>query len=114
MIELNWLFESDSRMNAVIVTEFMLWMMNAICDMNNEKIILNGTIYVKDGENPLKHSILLLCDAKGQNDLLHLVQQPPGEFKGKYVASILSEEPIPVNEQKEEDDAGELCPVAIT
>ena len=45
---------------------------------------------------------------KSQKHLLELLQQPPNEYKEKYIACVYSEEPVCVEERKDEDEEGEV------
>ena len=108
MIDLTWVFEKDTRMNAIVIAEFMVWLLKVLNEEDNQDIIINGTMIFRDCEAPLKYSLLLMCEEKKQKKLLQILQQPPGEFSGKYVACIFTKEPEPVVENHNDDEAEEM------
>lgn len=107
MIELSW---KDSELEYCDIlkniTNFITWLANILAaEEENRKIRLRGYMTIAD-ENK-KFSTLLICSYESQKDLLTVLQQPPEEFKEKYVACVLSEEPTPVQEKEEDGEMSE-------
>ena len=66
------------------------------------KIVLNGYFTLIDKEGSF--ATLLVCYGKeNQSQLLKILQQPPNEYKEKYVAYVPCEEPSPVNEEQDKE-----------
>lgn len=76
---LKWLFESVSA-----DTEGVLWL-----NHKQENLLL----------------ALVMCNGAAKSKFLRVLQEPPGEFKEKYVARSLSEEPTVVEEMDEDEVA---------
>lgn len=109
MIELSWNFkEIDDTVkhnieSYLVILNFMSWMMNTIKNEEDlQGINFNGILTLLDTN--YKFVTLLMCDHENQKKLLNILQQPPEEYKEKYVACVLSEEPQPVQEKTEDDE----------
>ena len=108
MIELIWreylARDCDTMM---CITSLLAWMSTTIAQEEEyHSIKVNGYMCVKDQDQVI--STIIICDNnESQNKLLKLLQQPPAEYKEKYTACIPSSEPIPVQEQKNDEDDDE-------
>ena len=109
MIELSWKqnkFEEGVDVLSYI-TNILAWLMETIAAEKGEHgVKITGYVVICD-EFSFYHT-LLMCKEEGQKRVLEILQQPPEEYKEKYVACILCEEPNPVQEiteynKKEED-----------
>ena len=106
MIELSWKKTCEEYDYDVLknITNLIAWLTTTLAiDEKNHDIILRGYITVVD-EKSHEVDILLLCNGEHQTRILHLLQQPPEEYKGKYSPKMLSDEPNPVHEVRVEDD----------
>lgn len=113
MIELLWKDTTNNYFKAMNdVAMLFAWLTSTLMTYekerkeNEETIYLQGYTVIWDGaaDSP---AILILSnslDVPNQERLLKILQQPPGEFKGKYVACILSQEPESVKEKKPEKE----------
>lgn len=103
MIEIVWLEKYAAMMHA---SRMMAWLAAALAQ-NEEyhNIEFNGYMIVKEeGKEKSGCSVLIICgDPVSQNRLLKILQQPPEEYKEKYIARIPCNEPDPVHEQTKED-----------
>lgn len=81
------------------------WLTMAILEKQSaeDSIALNGYISIVSMDGTV--SSLLLCDGENQKKIMTLLQQPPGEYKEKYVAYELNNDTqAAVEEEKEEKD----------
>jgi hypothetical protein len=106
MIELLWnnLTYSNNE-NMMYISNFIAWLATSIVhEKSLHQIELNGFLTLKDSDN--KVATLLLCDSECQREVLNILQQPPNEYKEKYIARVPCNEPSPVNEEqnKESDE----------
>ena len=114
MIELVWtdrdrVVDYDIMMCA---SSLLAWLAATIAqNKENHDIDLNGYMIVKDQVNGC--SILVIPgDPYSQKKLLYILQQPPEEYKDKYIARVPSEEPNPVHEKTEKET--DECEIEIT
>lgn len=110
MIELLWQGKDFCDFNAfVCVTGVLSWITQVLAENEeNHDIELNGFLVAKSEQ---KISTLILCDIDVQQRLLKILQQPPEQYKGKYIPCILSQEPESVQEISEtdsEEDSGNI------
>lgn len=121
MIELFWNdLKADKYQQVVAVTNIMLWLSTYVQEHQQELngLSINGYVVVMDYG---KIHCVVTTDEKNEKTLLNILQQPPNEFKEKYVACIHCEEPEVVVERlgsingdvDDEDDCGEMIP-AVT
>ena len=61
---------------------------------------VNGYLLLNDEDSQC--GALLFVNKKYQKQILDILQQPPGEFKDKYIACVPCEEPQSVKEITEE------------
>ena len=82
----------------------MSWLASLLAqDEENHSVEFNGFMVAKEEKGGC--AVVIICgNPQSQKRVLEIVQQPPEEYKGKYIASIPSEEPEPVNEMKTEED----------
>ena len=111
MIELLWQEKPFCDYKALLlVNNVLAWLAKTLAEHEEfHDIIINGYLVARDEQ---KISTLILCDIETQKRLLQILQQPPEEYKEKYVPCILSHEPDPVNPPSEtdsEDDTGEIA-----
>ena len=99
MIELLWKnLSTNHSENLMCITNMLAWLVTTIHqDKEMHNIVLDGYFTILDKEGVF--ATLLICKGKeNQKKLLNILQQPPNEYKEKYIACIHSEEPNPVNE----------------
>lgn len=109
MIELLWKETKENYYRAMCdVAKLFAWLTSELLRLEEtrketeESIYLQGYTVLWDDAADAP-AILLFSnslDRANQECLLKILQQPPGEFKEKYVACILSQEPDSVNEVK--------------
>lgn len=105
MIEIVWLEEYEVMMCA---SRMLAWLAATLAQKEEyHNIEFNGYMVVKEEEKEnqkSKCSILIICgDPVSQKRILNILQQPPEEYKEKYIARIPCNEPDPVHEQTKED-----------
>lgn len=113
MIELLWKETKENYYRAMCdVAKLFAWLTSELLRLEEtrketeESIYLQGYTVIWDGAADAP-AILLFSnslDKANQECLLKILQQPPGEFKEKYVACILSQEPESVKEVKSEKE----------
>lgn len=113
MIELLWKETKENYYRAMCdVAKLFAWLTSELLRLEEtrketeESIYLQGYTVIWDGAADAP-AILLFSnslDRDNQECLLKILQQPPGEFKEKYVACILSQEPESVKEVKSEKE----------
>ena len=109
MIEITWIDASTCEHETMMfMSNFIAWLCTTIAqDEKNRRIEYQGYMLVKEPSG--KCSALILCgDMKSQTKILGLLQQPPEQFRGRYIACVPCEEPTPVKEESESDDKGEI------
>lgn len=101
MIEL--LVKDYEEMEAMmLLTNLIGWLVTHIAkDEDKKGIILNGFVILRDDR--LELTGLIVCDGNSQKRIIEILQQPPEAYKGKYIARIISEEPVLVKEESEDD-----------
>lgn len=103
MIEIIWKdyvnHDYDLMMYA---SSFMTWLAVTLTEEKNHEIEFNGYLIVKEKEKGC--SILVISgNPESQKRILQILQQPPEEYKEKYIARVPCDEPDPVNEQTDKD-----------
>ena len=102
MIEIIW--KDKTSADYYIFTQvaaFMSMLAVTLAKEENQDIKLNG--YMIGREEKGGCSILMICgDFISQRKLMNILQQPPEEYKDKYVACVPCEEPNPVQETAED------------
>ena len=106
MIELILQDQCDYRKSMVLLTQIMGWLMRALEE--REDIVFEDMMVARD--QPEHIMVLLLVDDSYNKKVMDILFQPPGEFKGKYVAVITSSEPLPVTNKEDETDDKENTP----
>ena len=113
MIELLWKETKENYYRAMCdVAKLFAWLTSELlrleetCKETEESIYLQGYTVIWDGAADAPAILLFsnTLDRANQESLLKILQQPPGEFKEKYVACILSQEPESVKEVKSEKE----------
>ena len=76
----------------ILLTKILLWVTGYLdSDENKEKAVIGGYFVYHDFKYNFSKAILL-CEGKSEKILYKFLQQPPGEFKGKYVAYVVADE----------------------
>ena len=101
MIEIVWLEEIEAMMCA---SRLLTWLATTLTQKDEyHSIEFNGYMVVKEKQKS-GCSILIICgDPISQKRILNILQQPPEEYKEKYIARVPCEEPNPIHEQTKED-----------
>ena len=110
MIELQWLIDFPTAQEELhYISQFFEWLLNFICEQYKNDINIAG--YIVADSRTEKPSSLIFCDDKTTQEtqqnhkkLLEILQQPDEKYKGKYIACILSSEPLPVEKREDEED----------
>ena len=111
MIELIWKYKplvSETENTLYLVASLLRWITSKLDEIQLFSIDdapcevkLRGFFVVEQDDKSI--SILLVSENKKyQTEIMKILQQPPGEFKERYIARILCDEPIAVSEKKEE------------
>ena len=106
MIELFWLPEFFKTLTCPFeyIAQMLAWMSKAIHDdLEGEDVYLASYVAVRENQEKISTLIITGGNPKSDELTLDLLKQPPGEFKGKYQAYIIHEEPQPVKEKKDEE-----------
>lgn len=116
MIEIVWTDTVACDYDVMMcATSLLAWLTTTIAqNEENHDIEFNGFMVAQ--EKTTGCSILILCgdNPKNQKRVLKILQQPPEEYKDKYIARIPSTEPIPVEEQtKSTSEEGE-CMIEVS
>lgn len=85
----------------------LAWMMSSIKQLEEQneeqrEAIIHGILIGKNEDRG--YEALLVTNPTTETTILRILNEPPEEFKGKYIACILSSEPEPVLENKESID----------
>lgn len=101
MIELIWQdYNCEKNQMMMCMTSLLSWFTNIITMSEQyHHLSINGYVVIKAPDGTFTG--IVVCDPEYQNELLKIIQQPPSEFRGKYIACIPSgnhEEPMPVKE----------------
>ena len=100
MIDVKLIHPTNYHDDMIMVTHILEWI-TSILALEEEKrqLMLKGYIVLYDED---RVSTLLICEGEHQQKILKMLQEPPGEYKDKYVACIMSEEPKVVEEKCDE------------
>ena len=103
MIEL--LYCNRTEKSIACLTNLLSWLAATIEENERYKDIdLSGFMILKNSKDGVAG--LIICgDNTSQTKILEVLQQPPGEFKGKYIARVPAEEPVCVEEKAEDKPA---------
>lgn len=114
MIELLWKGECTHWEGIACMSNLVAWLATALTlEKEKEKIRLQGYIVLYD-DSKKSASALLFCndDEESQKNILHILQQPPGEYKDKYIARVPCQEPEPVVEKKDDEEGS--CAIEVS
>lgn len=100
MIEIVWLEEFEAMMCA---TRMLAWLATTLAQKEYNSIEFNGYMVVKEKQKSGCSILIISGDPISQNRILNILQQPPEEYKEKYIARIPCNEPNPVHEETKED-----------
>ena len=110
MIEIIWTDNKTLDYEAMLTASSLMAWLLATISQNEEyhTIDMNGYMLVNEkaisSSSTTGCSILILSgDIGSQTRILKILQQPPNEYKGKYIARIPYDEPEPVKELPEVD-----------
>lgn len=120
MIELLWnskLSYADALLSAA---KFITWLTSVITQEENDDVYLEGYFTCFNDKTSVL-STLLVCKGVSHNRIRKIIQQPPGEFIGKYFPNEITEavweknhEPDPVVCEKTEEGEMESAGSAAT
>ena len=98
MIEIVWLEKFENRFAALLyITNYFTTLLKDLAEQK-EKNEINIKGYVTIYSEEKKLDCLIFCETcLDETKLVQYLQEAPGEYKGKYIARIPSEEPEPVN-----------------
>lgn len=105
MIVLNTLERKNYSEDLILITRIIAWLLEEIdknWKENYEQLVIPGYITYYD-EDERKTFTILFCEGEDQKKIMNILQQPPGEYKGKYIACIPSKEPEVVRALTEEE-----------
>ena len=103
MIELTLTKFENYNEGLMLLNNILQWLaMIVTTNKENEGIVIDGTLCVYDSIKP-RVAALVMCEGLSEKRLNELLQNPPAEYKGKYIACIASEEPEVVSECKPDE-----------
>jgi len=110
MIELLWNKNLSYGDALLIAAKFISWLTSVLVREENDDVFLEG-YFTCFNEKTNIMSTLLICKGVSHNRIRKIIQQPPGEFTGKYFPNEITEakwekdhEPASVKEHKEDTD----------
>lgn len=87
----------------ILLSNIIAWLTTEIAKSKDKEhpIMLHGYIIVYDEKAPIGHyvSAMMFCEGENQRQISEILQQPPGEYKEKYIARTPTEEPEVVSEE---------------
>ena len=102
----------DYRDDLVMITRILTWISSTIAlEKEKHELMMKGFIVLYD-EGKIS-TLLITDDGEHQQKLLKMLQEPPGEYKEKYVACIMSEEPKVVEEKSDDEKSEKETDVPI-
>ena len=108
MIELLW--KEVPKNHFEYITRLIAWLVSIVEERNKvEPLEISGYIVFRNHSNEI--CSLIIAEEQYQKKILNILQQPPDEYKEKYVACIPSKEPDPVNEKDYDDGNDESMDV---
>lgn len=111
MIDVKLIEPTNYHDDMVMISRIITWITTTLAlEEEKRNLMLRGYIVLNDED---RISVLLICEGEHEQRLLKMLQQPPGEYKDKYVACVLSEEPKVVEEKTEEKSESESDDIAI-
>lgn len=113
MIDVKLLKPSDDyREDLVLITRILTWISTTIAlEQEKHELMMKGFIVLYD-EGKIS-TLLITDDGEHQQKLLKMLQEPPGEYKEKYVACIMSEEPKVVEEKSDDEKSEKEADIPI-
>lgn len=111
MIELLWKdFKNCEKDVMMMVSELLVWLTTLIAtDERYKELAIGGYLVLLNREASV--STMIICRDDQQEKILQILQQPPEEFKERYVPHIFfEEEPVLVEKMdtEDEDDSGKM------
>lgn len=117
MIELLWNKNLSYGESLLVAAKFISWLTSVLLHEENDDVFLEGYFTCFNEKTDIM-STLLICKGVSHNRIRKIIQQPPGEFTGKYFPNEITEakwekdhEPESVKECKEKANDS---PVAAT
>lgn len=95
MIEISWFGSSSTDL--VNIASYFQWLIATIMTTEESNKMLRGVCTLYEGEGKV-FSLIMCDDDREQKRLYDIIQQPPGEYEGKYIAKIVNGEPELVQE----------------
>ena len=93
MIEVSWQKEENG---IIPITRLMAWLLSTLTLTTKEqKEQMKGFMVLQDCDTT---RCLVICDGELNEKIMQALKDPPAEYVGKYVASLMSEEPSPIQE----------------
>jgi len=111
MIDVKLIPNTNYYDDMLMATKILQWIASLVAlEKEKNDLMMKGFIVLCDEG---RVSTLLITNPEHEKRLLQILQEPPGEYKDKYVACILSEEPKVVEEKCETDSDGDSDDVPI-
>lgn len=106
MIEIIWKDETLRFYDAMMYTAGLLaWLTSKLAQEDElHDIDMSGYMVVKDKVTKKVSGLIFTGRPESQKKLVAILQQPPNEYKEKYIARVPCEEPEFVHEQAKEED----------
>lgn len=101
MIELSCIGELNYYERLILLSAILRWLSEEIAKKSEKLLYIHGSFLIVNSQSR-EASMIILPDENSEKDIMLILQQPPGEFNGKYIAKIPSEEPTPVVPAMEE------------
>ena len=89
MIELR--VKGDDYYSSLLLTTAILnWLLKKLDDKKN---LFDGFLTLADKKST-DYVTILMCDMPVQLTIHNILQQPPGEFEGKYISHWVNDDPV--------------------
>jgi hypothetical protein len=102
MIELTLKNYNGYDEGLLLLNNILQWVAAYVASKKDEKIVIDGTLCVYDSIKP-RVAALIMCEGFSEKKINELLQNPPGEYKEKYIACVVSEEPEVVTENNTDE-----------
>lgn len=106
MIEIIWRDETEAFFDVMMhMASLITWLTRTLAqDDELHDIDMSGYMVVKDKKTKKVSGLIFVGNPESQKKLVAILQQPPNEYKEKYIARVPCEEPISVQEETKEED----------
>ena len=103
MIELTLVKLTDFNEGVLLLNNILQWLAVILTTQEeNKDIKWEGSLTVYDSVKP-RVAAMLMCEGESEKRINELLKNPPGEYKEKYIACRVSEEPPVVMEDPNDD-----------